>query len=110
MTTGKHVDQDGGAADAAPGVDYQDERGPHRYVGGGPRGGQNFANEGYAANQSASAGDGYSSPPEHPGGEASADYAVQPEDLGVKDYDLQGSYGRPPEQGGQDARGKDSKR
>lgn len=110
MTTGKTDDRNEGTADAAPGVDYQDERGPKRYVGGGPRGGQNFSNEGYAANQSASAGDGYSSPPEHSGGEVSADYAVQPEELGVKDYDLQGTYGRPPEQGTQDRRGPDSKR
>jgi hypothetical protein len=104
VTTDKKADRKPGTTDAAPGIDYQDERGPDRYVGGGPRGGQNFSNEGYAANQSASAGDGYSSPPEHPGGAASADYAVQPEDLGVKDYDLQGTYGRPPEDDKQDGR------
>ena len=83
--------------DNAPGIDYQDRRGPHRYVGGGPEGGQNFANEGYGANQSASAGDGYSAPPEHAEGGAQTEYAVSPEDLKVEDYDLQGGYGRPPE-------------
>jgi hypothetical protein len=80
-------------------VDYDDARGDMRYVGGGHQGGQNYANEGYGANQSYSAGPGYQQGQEPAGEGASveSDYAVQPRDLGVKDYDLQGGYGRPAE-------------
>jgi hypothetical protein len=83
--------------------DYDDERGDQRYVGGNRKGGQNLANSGYGANQSFSAGPGYSAGEAHaePGKPGSAaepaatQAAVSPGDLGVKDYDLQGGYGKP---------------
>ena len=73
-----------------------------RYVGGGPEGGQNFSNEGYGANQSYSAGNGYAAAPSssEAGKKPQAEddqAAVSPEDLGVRDYDLQGGYGKPPQ-------------
>jgi hypothetical protein len=81
-------------------VDYDDSRGDMRYVGGGREGGQNYANEGYGANQSYSAGPGYQQGDDAVAADDNGterDFAVKPSDLGVKDYDLQGSYGRPAE-------------
>ena len=85
------------------GVDYEGPRGDMRYVGGGREGGQNYSSEGYGANQSYSAGPGYEQAPGTDSGavasgnepEGQQDFAVEPKDLGVQDYDLQGSYGRP---------------
>ena len=84
--------QPGGA-----GVNYDDRRGDERYVGGGPRGGQNWSQDGYGAHQSYSAGHGYAAGDGYGGGDrgSSGEYAVSPRDLGVQDYDLQGSYGQP---------------
>jgi hypothetical protein len=89
-------------------VDYDDARGEDRYVGGGIKGGQNWSSEGYGANQSYSAGPNTAAGTPH-GAAADAgsydtaralsqrDYAVSPEDLDVTDYDLQGGYGKPPD-------------
>lgn len=89
-------------------VDYDDARGEERYVGGGEKGGQNWSAEGYGANQSYSAGPHYAAGEPHSTGAdpgtydtarslSQRDFAVSPEDLNVEDYDLQGGYGRPPE-------------
>jgi hypothetical protein len=90
-------------------VKYDDARGEDRYVGGGAQGGQNWSNEGYGANQSYSAGPQYATgqrPAEAAVAPAQGEYAVSPEDLGVADYDLQGGYGRPAENGArQDKKG-----
>lgn len=80
------------------GVQHQDSRGSQRYVGGGDSGGQNWSQEGYGANQSYSAGNGYQQDavPEQPA--AQVDYAATPEDLGIKEDDLQPNYGKPAQQ------------